>query len=152
MKPFYAFVLGMTVLLAPLVADGASAQTPSPNEKLNAYVGCINRLSARAYDLRKRYFSWVGKNGPTGQERIIYGAYTIYDTSNCKKNVEKANALEPRWLAAQCQWPAWCGDCRAVNPRRAGRPLRPVCAADRDRTATLELRRRHPEQFPLPAC
>ena len=95
MKPFYAFVLGMTVLLAPLVADGASAQTPSPNEKLNAYVGCINRLSARAYDSRKRYFSWVGKNGPTGQERIIYGAYTIYDTSDCKKNVEKANALEP---------------------------------------------------------
>ena len=95
MKPFYAFVLGMTVLLAPLVADGASAQTPSPNEKLNAYVGCINRLSARAYDSRKRYFSWLGKNGPTGQERIIYGAYTIYDTSDCKKNVEKANALEP---------------------------------------------------------
>ena len=36
------------------------------------------------------------KNGPTGKERIIYGTYTIYDTSDCRKNVEKANALEPR--------------------------------------------------------
>jgi hypothetical protein len=65
-------------------------------EKLNAYVGCINRLSARSYDSRNRYFSWVSKNGPTGRERIIYGLYTIYDTSDCKKAVEKANALEPR--------------------------------------------------------
>jgi hypothetical protein len=96
MKAFYAFVPGMAALLAPLVADCATAQTPSPNEKLNAYVGCINRLSERAYDSRKRYFSWVGKQGPTGKERIIYGTYTIYDTSDCKKNVEKANALEPR--------------------------------------------------------
>lgn len=96
MKAFYAFVLGMTALLAPLVADRATAQTPSPNEKLNAYVGCINRLSERAYDSRKRYFSWVGNQGPTGKERIIHGTYTIYDTSDCKKGVEKANALEPR--------------------------------------------------------
>jgi hypothetical protein len=29
-------------------------------------------------------------------ERIIYGTYTIYDTSDCRRNVEKANALEPR--------------------------------------------------------
>jgi hypothetical protein len=97
MKPFHALALaGATVLLAPLVSDGATAQAPSANEKINAYVGCINRLSERAYDSRARYFSWVGKNGPTGKERIIYGTYTIYDTSDCRKNVEKANALEPR--------------------------------------------------------
>jgi hypothetical protein len=59
-------------------------------------VGCINRLSARSYDSRQRYFSWVSRNGPTGKERIIYGVYTIYDTSDCRKAVEKANALEPR--------------------------------------------------------
>ncbi|MGV3633228.1 MAG: YiiG family protein, partial [Pseudorhodoplanes sp.] len=29
-------------------------------------------------------------------ERIIYGTYTIYDTSDCRKSVEKANELEPR--------------------------------------------------------
>ncbi len=78
------------------MADEAVAQTPSGVEKLNAYVGCINRLSERSYSSRSRYFSWAAKSGPTGKERIIYGTYTIYDTSDCVKNVEKANALEPR--------------------------------------------------------
>ena len=102
MKLFWAFVFaGAVVLLAPLGAEEAAAQTPSVTEKLNAYVGCINRLSERSYQFRKRYFSWAGKNGPTGKERIIYGTYTIYDTSDCRKNVEKANALEPRDAALE---------------------------------------------------
>lgn len=100
MKPFSAAVLGAALLATPLLTAPAQAQgqnaTPSEVTKMNAYVGCINRLSARSYDSRKRYFSWVGKNGPTGKERIIYGTYTIYDTSDCRRNVEKANALEPR--------------------------------------------------------
>ena len=97
MKPIHALVLaGATALAAPLIADRAAAQPSSATEKINAYVGCINRLSERAFDSRARYFSWVGKNGPTGKERIIYGLYTIYDTSDCRKDVEKANALEPR--------------------------------------------------------
>jgi hypothetical protein len=101
MKPFHTFVLASGAVIAALAASTAFAQTPSAGdpsltEKLNAYVGCINRLSERSYDSRRRYFSWVGKNGPTGKERIIYGTYTIYDTSDCRKNVETANALEPR--------------------------------------------------------
>src|ERR1041385_3829037 len=100
MTPFrIACAAGAAVLGAPLFATGAAAQAPPPSsltEKLNAYVGCINRLSERSYDSRKRYFSWVSKSGPTGRERIIYGTYTIYDTSDCRRNVEKANALEPR--------------------------------------------------------
>ena len=99
MTPFRAFVFAAAAaLFTPLPADTAAAQsqTPSLTEKINAYVGCINRLSERSYESRKRYFSWAGKNGPTGKERIIYGTYTIYDTSDCRKNVEKANALEPR--------------------------------------------------------
>jgi hypothetical protein len=97
MKPVDVCALaGTTVLVALLGADVAAAQAPSANEKINAYVGCINRLSERSYDSRARYFSWVGKNGPTGKERIIYGTYTIHDTADCRKNVEKANALEPR--------------------------------------------------------
>ena len=95
MQPFPAFVLA-AALLAPLAAHDARAQTPSATEKLNAYVGCINRLSARSYDSRARYFSWADRKGPTGKERIIYGTYTIYDTAGCVKSVEKANALEPR--------------------------------------------------------
>ena len=73
----------------------AISRSPSLTEKINAYVGCINRLSERAYESRARYFSWAGKNGPTGKERIIYGTYTIYETADCKTNVDKANALEP---------------------------------------------------------
>ena len=86
MKPFLAFVLAIAPFVAGLrCLDGAAAQAPSANEKINAYVGCINRLSERAYDSRSRYFSWAGKNGPTGKERIIYGTYTIYDTSDCRQ-------------------------------------------------------------------
>lgn len=91
------------VILAASTALPAAAQTKPPaspseaamTEKMNAYVGCINRLSERSYDSRNRYFSWAKPSGPTGKERIIYGTYTIYDTSDCRNNVAKANALEP---------------------------------------------------------
>ena len=119
MSPIRPFVLAVcaAVLLAPLAAraetekdrgqppasQAPAAQTPPPTltEKLNAYVGCINRLSERSYESRKRYFSWAGRNGPTGRERIIYGTYTIYDTTDCRNNVRKANALEPRDAALE---------------------------------------------------
>jgi hypothetical protein len=122
MKPFYRF--GAMALIAPLIvlslADGAAAQTPPPapslTAKLNAYVGCINRLSARSYDSRKRYFSWVGRNGPTGRERIIYGTYTIYDTSDCRKNVEKANAIEPRDNALEAAASAYVDAVSKLEP------------------------------------
>jgi hypothetical protein len=118
MKPIRAFVLaaGAAVLLAPLAADKAAAQTPPAVEKMNAYVGCINRLSARSYDSRARYFSWADKSGPTGRERIIYGTYTIYDTSDCKKNVEKANALEPRDPALEAAATAYAEAVSRLEP------------------------------------
>jgi hypothetical protein len=96
-----ALAAGAAALLTSAFADIAAAQPSSLTEKLNAYVGCINRLSARSYDSRSRYFSWAAKDGPTGRERIIYGTYTIYDTSDCRKNVEKANALEPHDAALE---------------------------------------------------
>jgi hypothetical protein len=98
MKSACALVLaiGAGLLLVPAATVPVKAQDPALNQKLNAYIGCINRLSERSYDSRRRYFSWVSKNGPTGKERIIYGLYTIYDTTDCKKKVEQANAMEPR--------------------------------------------------------
>lgn len=91
-------LLGGLVLLA--TTGGASAQKADSGDaltkKVNAYVGCINRLSERSFDSRRRYFSWAAKTGPTGKERIIYGLYTIYDTKDCAKSVETVNALEPR--------------------------------------------------------
>lgn len=97
MRSVRAIVSAAGVLLGGVscVPGAASAEGTALNEKINAYVGCINRLSERSYESRSRYFSWVGKKGPTGKERIIYGTYTIYDTSDCKAGVEKANSLEP---------------------------------------------------------
>lgn len=97
MRSIRAFILAAGALLAitPATAQPASPPPASVTEKLNAYVGCINRLSGRAYESRSRYFSWVGKSGPTGKERIVYGTYTIYDTKDCRENVEAANASEP---------------------------------------------------------
>src|ERR1700761_7679213 len=96
-------------------APASDASSAQPTGKVNAYVGCINRLSGRAFDARERYFSWVGKNGPTGKERIIYGTYTIYDTSDCKKNVAAANAMEPHdaGLAAAANGDVTAGTARA---------------------------------------
>ena len=58
MKPARSFILAAIAgfLVLPVFEDQASAQTPSLTEKINAYVGCINRLSERSYDSRRRYF------------------------------------------------------------------------------------------------
>jgi Protein of unknown function (DUF3829) len=116
MKPLHAFALGAIFLIASLSAHETAAQAPSPNEKLNAYVGCINRLSERSYESRSRYFSWAAKNGPTGKERIIYGTYTIYDTSDCVKNVEKANTLEPHDAALEAAATAYAKAVARLEP------------------------------------
>ena len=119
MKPFHAAVFAATVLLAPFAANPAAAQgqaPPSLTAKLNAYIGCINRLSERAHESRKRYFSWAGRTGPTGRERIVYGTYTIYDTSDCRNNVEKANALEPRDAALEGAASAYAEAVSALEP------------------------------------
>jgi hypothetical protein len=93
------------------------AETPSLTEKLNAYVECINRLSERSYESRERYFSWVdAKKGPTGKERIIYGTYTIYETTDCKAAVEKANALEPRDASLEAAASAYVEAVVALEP------------------------------------
>ena len=97
--------VAVALMTVPALPNMPSAQTPPAVEKLNAYVGCINRLSSRAHESRARYFSWVGKNGPTGRERIIYGTYTIYDTADCQKKAEVANALEPRDAALEPRHP-----------------------------------------------
>ncbi|MCB1537095.1 MAG: YiiG family protein [Hyphomicrobiales bacterium] len=90
-----------TILLCGL-AIGASLPAlaedkPTPiGPKLQPYIGCINRLSERSYSSRARYLSWSKPSGPTGRERIIYGLYTIYDTADCRKNVEKAAEMAPK--------------------------------------------------------
>lgn len=114
----------LAALAAAWMASPAPAQTkpPAPNPeasltaKMNAYVGCINRLSERSYSSRSRYFSWAKPDGPTGKERIIYGTYTIYDTSDCRKNVEQANTLEPRDAELEAAGSAYADAVSKLEP------------------------------------
>jgi len=111
-----SFALGAGALLAPVAAVPAIAQVPALTAKVNAAIECINRLSERSHLSRHRYFSWVSKNGPTGKERIIYGTYTIYDTSDCKKKVEAANALEPHEPEFEAAATAYVAAVVALEP------------------------------------
>lgn len=115
-------LIAMTVLtfMAPQALAQTKPSAPNPEatltEKMNAYVGCINRLSERSYSSRSRYFSWASPNGPTGKERIIYGTYTIYDTSDCRKNVEQANTLEPRDAELEAAGSAYADAVSKLEP------------------------------------
>lgn len=106
-----AFIV--STLLWPAAAQ---AEAPPLTRKMNAYIGCLNRLSERSYESRSRYFSWVGKKGPTGKERIIYGTYTIYDTADCKKSVEAVNALEPHEPDLEAAATAYVEAVTALEP------------------------------------
>ena len=78
--------------------------------------GLHQSLSERSYSSRSRYFSWANQNGPTGKERIIYGTYTIYDTSDCRKNVEQANTLEPRDAELEAAGSAYADAVSKLEP------------------------------------
>ena len=108
--------LAAAVVSFAVPTASARAEEAALTRKLNAYIGCINRLSERSYDSRARYFSWVGKKGPTGKERIIYGTYTIYDTADCRKNVEAANAVEPHEAGLESAASAYVAAVTALEP------------------------------------
>lgn len=67
-----------------------------PEAQIDAYVGKSNAVvellntSLRASESWRRYLSWADvKRGPTGKERIIYGLYSVSDSS-AKDAIEKA--------------------------------------------------------------
>jgi hypothetical protein len=115
-------IAAMVLSLEPAAAEQtppmseASASSAQLAQKLNAYVGCVNRLSGRSFEARDRYFSWVGKNGPTGKERIVYGTYTIQDPSDCKTNVAAANAMEPHDADLEAAANAYVAAVTALEP------------------------------------
>lgn len=114
-----AFLLSAALVAVPGTPQAEEALgtgKPGLADKMNAYVGCINRLSERSYESRARYFSWASKNGPTGKERIIYGTYTIYDTADCRKAVEAANALAPRDADLEAAASAYVAAVGALEP------------------------------------
>jgi Protein of unknown function (DUF3829) len=117
MRPFSSFVLGLSSAVAVgAISTAAHAQTSLPAEKTNAYIECMNRLSGRAYEARSRYLSWVGKAGPTGKERIVYGTYTIYDTADCAANVDKANAIAPHDAELEASATAYVAAVSVLGP------------------------------------
>ena len=77
-----------------------------------ASTGCRSAPTSRASAIS----AGPRKSGPTGKERIIYGTYTIYDTSDCRKNVEKANALEPRDAALEAAASAYAEAVSKLEP------------------------------------
>src|SRR5579863_189539 len=63
--------------------------------KMNAYVALLNR-SLRAVQSLDRYKSWVNmKTGPTGRESIVYGLYSVYDTTREAAAATAALTQEP---------------------------------------------------------
>jgi hypothetical protein len=109
--------LGAAFALLAAAPEPARAQTSALTQKMNAAVGCINRLSGRSHESKSRYFSWVkGNNGPTGKEQIVYGTYTIYETGDCKRSVEQANALEPHEPALEIAATAYVEAVTALEP------------------------------------
>jgi len=83
----------------------ASTTTPQDDadeqmqEKLAAYIACLNTLSAPVHSTRSRYFSWVNpKTGPTGSERNVLGLYDLPKDSaqKCSASLTKAQAMLPK--------------------------------------------------------
>ncbi|WP_339071795.1 YiiG family protein [Methylovirgula sp. 4M-Z18] len=110
------FVLAATLSTAGVACAQSDSGKPSIGSKLQAYIGCINRLSERAHQSEERYRSWAAASGPTGKERIIYGTYTIYDTSDCAKKVEAANATEPHDAALEAAGTAYVQAVTTLEP------------------------------------
>ncbi|MHC2336419.1 YiiG family protein [Bradyrhizobium sp. USDA 4454] len=121
-KTRFLVIAAIAAFLEPAAAQQAppasseSAASAQLTHKMNAYVGCINRLSSRSYESRDRYFSWAARSGPTGKERIIYGTYTIYDTSDCKTSVAAANAAAPHDAGLEAAANAYVAAVTTLEP------------------------------------
>src|SRR5579872_3455443 len=76
-------------------SDDGEAALRAATKKFNAYVEFLNR-TLRASESLERYKSWVNMTtGPTGRERIIYGLYSVYDTTSEADAATKALTQEP---------------------------------------------------------
>lgn len=79
---------------SPAAASAPATPTPAPatapavdaSAKLNVYIDCFNNTQERAHKAWERYTSWVKDvdAGPTGQEKVIYGTYTVSDHALAK--------------------------------------------------------------------
>lgn len=81
---------------APSAGSAPSAQSSA---KLNVYIDCFNATQERAHKAWERYTSWVKniETGPTGNESVIYGTYTVSDNAlaKCAQPVQDAAVAKP---------------------------------------------------------
>jgi Protein of unknown function (DUF3829) len=90
-------------IVAFLVASLPSTTVAADiSDKLQPYIGCINRLSERAYQSQSRYVEWAGTAATLNTKaRNILGLYEIYDPADCAKGVVAGNGAEPRHAALE---------------------------------------------------
>lgn len=92
----------------PATADNAPEQTAPAvqadkdviyDEKMNTYIDCYNDLQLSIFHSIDRYASWLKDfhTGPTGKERIIYGIYSVSESSiaKCQKQIPEVAKLTP---------------------------------------------------------
>lgn len=67
--------------------------------KMDVYIKCYNKLQIPVQSSLARYADWLKdfKQGPTGEERTVYGIYGISESNlaECEKGVKSAVALTP---------------------------------------------------------
>ncbi|EFB3754778.1 DUF3829 domain-containing protein, partial [Escherichia coli] len=93
---------------APVAKAEAKPETPAQpvvdeqavfDEKMDVYIKCYNKLQIPVQSSLARYADWLKdfKQGPTGEERTVYGIYGISESNlaECEKGVKSAVALTP---------------------------------------------------------
>ncbi|MDB4286118.1 YiiG family protein [bacterium] len=82
---------------AEVMVGSISFGAKENSSKFNHYIECMNRQSKRAYDSYNRYLSWVNKEtGPIGNEKVVYGLYTLYDIESCEAGIRDAAGMAPK--------------------------------------------------------
>ncbi len=63
------------------------------DEKMDVYIKCYNKLQIPVQSSLARYADWLKdfKQGPTGEERTVYGIYGISESNlaECEKRRKK---------------------------------------------------------------
>ncbi|HRQ63376.1 MAG TPA: YiiG family protein [Xanthomonadaceae bacterium] len=112
-------LLAVSLLLGMMSSAVASAQDIEQDvelaKKLDTYIRCANYHSERIFDSRNRYHSWVGKRGPTGRERIVYGLYEVHSPGNCPRNIAAAAERPPHLDDLHEAGAAWAEALRTVH-------------------------------------
>ncbi|MFL9998926.1 YiiG family protein [Paraburkholderia sediminicola] len=84
-----------TSAASPVSASGENG----PEQKLELYIECYNRLDGRAHSTISRYSNWVTNMtaGPSGRESHVYGLYQINSEAirSCAKKFAQAAGLAP---------------------------------------------------------